>query len=62
MSSGPEQESNALLDVCLDSLRAEARLFGARVRALVRLDALADASRTRRFWSWRSPGRCRSGS
>jgi hypothetical protein len=24
-------------------------LFGARVRALVRLDALADASRTRRF-------------
>ncbi len=48
-SSSPEQESNALLDACQESLRAEARLFGARVRALVRLDALADASRTRRF-------------
>jgi hypothetical protein len=41
MAGSAAEESNALLDACQDSLRAEARLFGARVRALVRLDALA---------------------
>jgi hypothetical protein len=49
MTSSAAEESSAVLDACLEGLRAEARLFGARVRALFRLDALADASRTRRF-------------
>ena len=48
MSLDPPAEQNALLDACLEDLRADARSLGRRLRSLARLSEVNDADTIRR--------------